>query len=755
MKSSCIIYRDGIFLLNTEHTSYVFRVTPYGHLEHVKYGSKTLPEDVPALLYKRTVPFGNIVTYDPKDPLYSLGYLPMEYGTSGRGDYREISADVSYGNDLCTLDFRYKSHKIYEGNYIPDKKLPKAYGASETLEVLLEDEVTGLEYTLVYSVYPEEDVITRRAVLSNRGKDPVHIRKLMSFSFDMIEDHLVWMTFNGAWTKEFQKTERKIEGGHYANMSRTSSSSYANPGSILRKEDTTEDSGRAWGFNLIYSGNFYASVEKSPYGTVRIMEGLSPEQLDIPLSFGESFETPEAVLTYTGQGLNTLSDQFHRFIRNHILRGNYQHELRPVLVNSWESFNTNVTESRIVSLAQSAKELGIETVVMDDGWFKGRINDQAGLGDYTPDYEKLPEGIAGLAEKIHAMGMKFGIWIEPESVSPDSDLYRAHPEYALTETGRIPVYGRNQLLLDLTNPEVREYIVREVENVISSSKADYIKWDMNRHLAGLSGKRAYDNLTGLYEILGKIAVSFPDVLIETCASGGNRFDLGMMCYSSQIWLSDDTDPVERQRIQRSASYLYPLCVMGAHVAAETSQQTLRYTPLHTRFHTAAFGSLGYEFDIRKLTEAEKEEIRNEVAFYKEYRKVFQFGRFYRLPDGQFCVSDGDVTVVGTYRQLVGAVPVQDTVYAANLQKDVQYSVKSRKIIISIEQFGNLAESIRKDMKLGPDADRIIPVQEEYACSGSALTEGFRPVSLFAGAGYSASMRLPNDFGSELYVIQKQ
>lgn len=756
--------KDGC-LLQTESTAYLLRLTDFGHLEHVHYGGKVRAEDAGALCVKRTVGYGDAVLYDPRDREYCLSVVPLEWSGTGRGDYRESPLIVRYGEARSTTDFRYVSHQIAEGDLPMRAGLPQSYGAEETLAITLQDEAAALELRLYYAVYPAEDVISRRAVLANLGSDAVSIRKFMSFCMDLSEGNLEALQFSGSWAHEMNPVVRKVRGTLTHGSRAGFSSSLANPGWILMQENATEDSGKAWGMNLVYSGNHYSSVSSSFAGTVRVMQGIQPEGFQWDLGPGEQFETPEEILTYSGRGLAGISDHFQDFVNAHIVRGSWRNRERPVLVNSWEAFSFSYNQKKLISLAKAGKELGAELFVLDDGWFAGRKDDTAGLGDYEPDRKKLPQGVRGLSDRIHQLGMKFGIWVEPEAVNPDSELYRAHPEWALEEEGRKAVYGRNELLLDLSKEEVREYIVEKMSGLIRQG-VDYVKWDMNRQLAGITGEHAHRYILGLYEVLGRIFEG-SDVLLETCSSGGNRFDLGMLCFSPQIWASDDTDPIERQRIQKSCSYLYPLSCIGAHVADSPSAQTLRAVPLPTRFNTAAFGVLGYELDLASLSRVDKEEIKKQIRFYKKYRKIFQYGRFRRYStsaDGreEWMASDGKTACAAVFRPRIQAAPPLEKLYADGLEEGI-YAIESVPQKLRIRTFGRLV-SYALPVRMNAEGfalsrmDRILGVddaKESYQASASALQEGIGLANVFTAAGYNAGTRIPGEYGSEMYVIRKK
>jgi alpha-galactosidase len=597
----------------------------------------------------------------------------------------------------------------------------------------------------------------------------------MSLMVDLYDERFRMLTLDGSWIKEAHLHERPVEYGITVNSSTTGASSNRhNPGFILAEGDAMQDTGRVFGFNLVYSGNHYGSAEKSEFDLVRISLGINPHCFDWTLGQNECFETPEAVMTFSGRGFNGMSQNMHAFINNHIVRGDWKNRERPVLLNNWEACFFDFNEASLLQLAKSAKELGIELFVLDDGWFGARNHDRAGLGDYTVNLKKLPHGLKGLSERIRDLGLGFGLWFEPEMVNPDSELYRAHPEYAIRHPARKPVLGRNQLVLDLCRPEVRDYIVQNVGAIIDEAQLTYVKWDMNRHIAeGYSptlqnqGEFYHRYILGLYDILGRIFGPRPHVLLESCSSGGNRFDLGMLCFSPQVWSSDDTDPIERLKIQEGLSYLYPPAAMGAHVSQTPHQQTLRDTPLSTRFHAACFGCLGYELDLKYLTPEEKKDVAEQITFYKEYRRVFQYGAFSRLKTyktnkviWQSVAEDQKTAVTGFFQTLASAAESGDRLTVAGLTEGM-YKVRTRPQRLYLERFGGLVNHILP-VKLNPNglvlhtANKLKSLDncvEEYVCSDAALGAGIPLSNQFSGTGYNENVRMLGDFGSDLYITE--
>ncbi len=771
---------DKLFRLTTNETSYWFRVTDFGHLEHIHYGERLGAQDPEGLLLKRTALYGSSVVYDPSDPTYCLDNICLEWSGIGRGDYRHSPAEIKMPDGTFTCDFLYKSHRILKG-FVEMETLPCSYGEEsdcDTLEITMLDESNNVELLLYYTVYAQTDVITRRAVLINRNDKPLVIRRLMSMSLDMPDRGFKLITFDGGWIKEAHKHERALQYGIYVNSSTTGASSNRhNPGFLLAESCAGEQHGRVYGFNLVYSGNHYSAIELSNQDIVRVQTGINPHCFEWTLNKDEKFETPEAVMTFSSGGYNGLSAHFHNFVNNHIVRGDWKGKERPVLINNWEAYFFKFTRGRLLRLARRARRLGIELFVLDDGWFGKRNDDNAGLGDYNVNLKKLPGGMAKLADRIRRYGMGFGLWFEPEMVNEDSDLYRAHPEYAVTTPGKKPTLGRNQLVLDLCNPRVRDYIVESVSKILDEARISYVKWDMNRHISDAcspllenQGEFFHRYILGLYDMLERIFRPRPHILLESCSSGGNRFDLGMLCYSPQVWSSDDTDPVERLKIQGGLSHLYPLSTMGAHVSEAPHQQTLRSTPITTRFNVACFGCLGYEMDLKYLSRVEKKEIKEQIAFYKAHRKTLQYGRFRRLPalkankvHWQCTAADGSEAVAGFFQTQAEASEGYDILPLAGFEPHSLYSLRTRPQSLFIKRFGGLVKHILP-LSLNPEGlilrmigrfYRLTDCVESYECRGDMLNSGVRLNNQFIGSYYNELTRLLGDFGSNFYVITRK
>lgn len=772
-----ITIRETSFRFDTEHTTYLFRKTKYGHLEHIYYGNILSKGDRPdTLAQKRSIQVGGSVLYDREDDVYALDSMCLEWSDNGRGDYRQSPTEFKMPDGSFVTDFIYESHELLEGS-APMDTLPTAYGGNQTVKITLKDRAFPIFIDLYYTIFEKTDVITRRAVVRNEAKTPLSIRRIMSMSMDLPDECFQMYTLDGGWIKEANLRKRPISYGITMNSSTTgASSNYHNPAFMLAEADANEDFGNVYAFNMIYSGNHYSIVEKNERDYVRISIGINPHLFEWIVSPGEKFETPECVMSYSNEGFHGTSNHMHDFVNEHIVRGEYKKKERPVLLNNWEAHFFDFNEGKLLRLAKEAKQLGVELFVLDDGWFGERNDDHAGLGDYTVNPKKLPHGLNAFAEKIKSIGLDFGLWFEPEMVNEDSELYRHHPEYAIKLPNRNAVLGRNQLVLDLCQKEVRDYIVEQVSTILDEVDIRYVKWDMNRHIAEAFSKALQNQgefyhryILGLYEVFTRIFVPRPHILLESCSSGGNRFDLGMLTFGPQIWTSDDTDPIERLKIQTGLSYFYPQSTMGAHVSQSPHQQTLRETPLATRFHVACFGCLGYELDLKYLTPEQRKDIAEQIAFYKQYRRIFQFGRFYRILSykenkviWEVVSEDKETALTGFFQTLSTAAESSDKLKVTGLTKGM-YTVRTRPQKLYIERFGGLIKHVMP-MELNPDgviirtANRhysLKDCEETYSCSTEALAAGIPLCEQFIGTGYHEKVRMLGDFGSNLYITEKK
>lgn len=638
-----IIYceKDRTFTLQTKNTTYQMQVDRYGFLLHLYYGKKTDGCMDYLLTYYDRGFSGN--PYDAgEDRTYSMDTLPQEFPCYGNGDFRSTAFAVENADGSMSCDLRYKSHKIFDGKYNLEG-LPAVYASEEeaqTLEILMEDPVTGVKVVLLYGVLPAQDIITRSVCVKNESSGKIYLNKIESASLDFLYGDYELLTFYGRHAME-RNVQRVpvVHGTQKIGSVRGTSSHQYNPMMILAEKETTEDKGNCYAMSFVYSGCFQGEVLKDQLNQTRMMLGLQEEAFRYPLETGEMFQAPEVILSYSSEGMNRLSQNLHHCIRQHICRGKYKEEIRPILINSWEAAYFDFTGDTIYELAKAAKEVDIDMLVMDDGWFGKRDDDNSGLGDWFVNEKKLGGTLGNLIKRINDLGVKFGIWIEPEMVSEDSDLYRKHPDWALTVPGRNPVRSRNQLVLDFSRKEVVDEIYDQICKVLDQGNIEYVKWDMNRSLMDVyssvtrdQGRVLHDYVLGLYDFLERLVQRYPNLLIEGCSGGGGRFDAGMMYYTPQIWCSDNTDAIDRLRIQYGTSFGYPVSVVGSHVSAVPNHQTGRKTPLHTRGVVAMSGTFGYELNLMKLSEEEKQEIREQIAEYKSYAPIIQNGLYYRLSD---------------------------------------------------------------------------------------------------------------------------
>ena len=638
-----IIYceKDRIFTLQTKNTTYQMQVDRYGFLLHLYYGKKTDTCMDYLLTYYDRGFSGN--PYDAgEDRTYSMDTLPQEFPCYGNGGFRSTAFAVENADGSMSCDLRYKSHKIFDGKYNLEG-LPAVYASEEeaqTLEILMEDPVTGVKVVLLYGGLPAQDIITRSVSVKNESSGKIYLNKIESASLDFLYGDYEILTFYGrhAMKRNVQRVP-VVHGTQKIGSVRGTSSHQYNPMMILAEKETTEDKGNCYAMSFVYSGCFQGEVLKDQLNQTRMMLGLQEEAFRYPLEKGEMFQAPEVILSYSAQGMNQLSQNLHQCIRQHICRGKYKEQIRPVLINSWEAAYFDFTGGTIYELAKAAKEVNIDMLVMDDGWFGKRDDDNSGLGDWFVNEKKLGGTLGNLIERINDLGVTFGIWIEPEMVSEDSDLYRKHPDWALTVPGRKPVRSRNQLVLDFSRKEVVDEIYDQICKVLDQGNIEYVKWDMNRSLMDIysaatkdQGRVLHDYVLGLYDFLERLVQRYPNLLIEGCSGGGGRFDAGMMYYTPQIWCSDNTDAIDRLKIQYGTSFGYPVSVVGSHVSAVPNHQTGRKTPLHTRGVVAMSGTFGYELDLMNLSEEEKQEIRDQIAEYKNYAPIIQNGLYYRLSD---------------------------------------------------------------------------------------------------------------------------
>ena len=633
--------RAGFFTLQTEHSTYQFMADRYGNLLHLYYGRKAAGR-MDYLLTCADHGF-SMNQYDTgADRTYSMDAQPLEFPVMGNGDFRSPMLVLCNEDGSYSSDFRYESHEIRDGKYsLPG--LPAVYAEDEeaqSLIVRLRDPATGVRAELLYGVLPGCDIITRAVRIVNDGKGTIRIRKIQSAGFDLIAGDYDLLSFYGRHAMERNVQRQRIGHGTSGFCSRRGTSSHEyNPLMIIAESEATERSGGAYAMSFVYSGSFRAEAEKDQYGMTRVQIGLSDEAFSYPVERGAVFHAPEVILSYSGEGLAKLSQQLHRCMRTHLCRGKYRDLPRPVVLNSWEALFMDFDGGRIVELAREGAALGMDLLVLDDGWFGERNDDNCALGDWTVNEAKLGFSLGELIRRVREQGMRFGIWIEPEGVSENSKLYRSHPDYVLRIPGRNPVRGRNQLLLDFSRQEVADLIFDSICAVLDQGPVDYIKWDLNRCLSDLyspgaedQGRVAHDYMLGVYRFLEHLLERYPDLLLEGCSGGGGRFDAGMLYYAPQIWCSDNTDAIDRIRIQYGTSFGYPISSIGAHVSAVPNQLTHRVTPLKTRGIVAMTGGFGYELDPAELSAEQREEIREQIRNYHRYEALIRTGDYYRLTD---------------------------------------------------------------------------------------------------------------------------
>lgn len=619
---------NQVFHLKAGSMSYVMQIRNNKDLEHLYWGKAVK---------------GSHLDYISEGRGNSYDTLPMEYPSYGSYDFRIPAFSIQLENGSTVTELAYSNHRIYKGKPVLEG-LPATYveneNEAETLEIDLIDSLTNLKIILSYTTYEDYNVITRNARLINEGAGDLKILSALSMCVDYEKGNYEMLQLSGAWGREREIYKRKVIRGMQSIESRRGSSSHQqNPFLALMEEGATEDYGNVFGFNLVYSGSFVAGAEVDQFDSTRVFMGINSFDFSWLLKPGEAFQTPEAVLVFSGEGIGGMSREYHRLYRTRLCRGVYRDKKRPILVNNWEGTYFDFTADKIVDIAKVGSELGIELMVLDDGWFGKRNDDTCSLGDWYVNKEKLPLGLRDLSERVNRTGLKFGLWFEPEMISPDSDLYRAHPDWCIHVPGRNRTQARNQLVLDFTRDDVRDAIAGMLSDILSNNPISYVKWDFNRYLSEIGSallpaerqREASHRFTlGVYQVMDKLTSAFPEVLFEGCASGGGRFDPGMLYYMPQIWTSDNTDAVERLKIQYGTSIVYPVSSMGAHVSASPNHQVHRFTSLRTRGDVAMSGNFGYELDLTVLTPEEKEEVKIQVAEYKELSSLIQQGDMYRI-----------------------------------------------------------------------------------------------------------------------------
>ena len=723
------------FHLYNKEISYIIHILPNGHVGNLYFGKKIDPYKTYNHLFEGIYRPLAAYVYEG-DNKFSLQNTRQEYPTFGLSDFRKGAFLIKQENGSEISDFKYESHKIIEGK-LKLKGLPQTYVENKedatTLEITLLDEVIKSKLKLYFTIFEDRAVITRSASFLNLSNKSINIEKAMSFNLDLPDSNYNMIQLNGAWGRERHVYDRSIKEGTQGFYSlKGASSAEFNPFLALRRPNTDEFSGEVIGFSLVYSGNFMAEIDVDTYNQTRIMMGIHPERFSWPLNLNEEFYTPEVVIVYSDKGLNYMSQVYHSLYRECLMRGKWKNSVRPILLNSWEALSFSIDEEKIKELATNASKLGVELFVLDDGWFGKRNNDNAGLGDWTVNKEKFPNGLNEIIEYINKLGMDFGIWIEPEMVNKDSELYRSHPDWIIHDPNRKPSHTRNQYTLDFSRDEVVDHIYNQIEKLLSDYNISYVKWDMNRYItecyskdkgANLQGTVYHKYILNVYKLYDKLTTRFPNILFESCSSGGARFDPGMLYYAPQTWTSDNTDAMERIKIQYGSSLVYPLISMGSHVSESPNQQVFRETTLETRANVAYFGNLGYELDVNNLWDVEKEEIKKQIQFYKENREVFQFGEFYRIKNpynnniSAWMVKSNDekTIILGCYKLLNHANEGKERVKLFGLDKDGDYK---------------LSYPYEKEFKGDELMNVGISMNDDYFCNSG------------------------NDFSSVLYLLRK-
>lgn len=699
-----IFYNDEkkMFHLKTKNTSYIFGFYKEKVLLHLYWGKK-IEGDLPDYGYfiDENRRRRNMNGVDYPDVYLSTDSVPMEFSTFGNTDLRSPTFHARYKDGSTVTALEYLSHSIYDGKPALSG-LPATYvedsTEAQTLELVLRDALTGLEITLIYTAFEELNAITRSVKVNNKGENDIRLEKVLSASVDFNNMDYDFIHLPGHWARE-RHVERNplFTGTQIIDSAKGTSSSNHNPFFALVSKNATENCGEAYGFNLVYSGNFTAGVETDPFALSRAFIGINPFNFNFKLQPGDTFQSPEAVLVYSDNGIGGMSRIYHKLYRTRLCRGKFRDIERYVLLNNWEATYFKFDEEKIVNIAKKAAEVGIELLVLDDGWFGKRNNDHSSLGDWYVNTEKLPGGLTSLAKKVNDLGMKFGLWFEPEMISPDSDCYRAHPDWCIHVKDRYRSEGRNQLVLDLSREDVCDYIIDCISEHLSAANIEYVKWDYNRYMTNVGsallepdrqGEFYHRYMLGLYRVLETLVTRFPNVLFESCSSGGARFDAGMLYYMPQTWTSDDSDAVERVFIQNGTSFCYPYCTMGAHVSAVPNHQVHRVTPISARGHVAMPGQFGYELDLNKLQDYEIEAVKQQIKDYKAYGEVFHKGDLYRLTEAdnrdfavnEFVSEDGNTVIVTLF--CVKATP-NDVVHHIKLQ-GLQHGATYKRVDTDIE-----------------------------------------------------------------------
>lgn len=685
----------NVFHLNTNNTSYIFQITDYGDLEHFYYGEKiNFSENYDSMKQKRSMLLVSSL-YPDGDVSYGIDDMNFEYSFFGRGDMNEPACLIR--NEKDYLSFKYDGYEIFES--LPDEMfVAHSIGADSCLKIILKEETSNVFVNLYFAVYENSDVITRWAQVDcQEGK--VVVDKIMSAQLDFARNDLKLLTFDGAWSRERYKSERLLTQGKHINDSLSGASSARhNPFVIVAEKNADNHKGECFASNLIYSGNHCEMAEVSPYGNTRFLSGIGQTPFQWELCKGEKFVTPECVLSYSNRGYNGVSQNMHSFVNEHILRGYWKNLKKPVLANSWETMTFDLSDKKIRAFAEKTKEIGADLLVVDDGWFSKRNDDTTSLGDWFVEKDKFPDGLKKTADYVRELGLMFGLWFEPEMISRKSKLFQEHPDWALYQSGRTQIVGRNQYILDLSRQEVQDYIVKCLSDRIDEIGIDYIKWDFNRLFSDLHSEITkpaqllHSYVIGLYKVMDRLTQKYPKVLFELCASGGTRFDLGMLCFMPVGWVSDNTDVMSRVMIQEGTSYGYPLSVMCNHISDCPNFHTKRVTAVSDRFNTASFGVMGFQYDLLKKTDKELQQIADLVKKYRDVQPIITDGTYYRLIDGfdsndnswMVVSKDQENAIVFYFQKLFVPVSTTPRLKLDGLNENFNYSVEDINMVSSGE-----------------------------------------------------------------------
>ena len=769
-----VLTNDKVFVLNTKDLSYIFHVDETGLLLHDYFGQRVSLNDfdVKPFSQKLSVAKGTTVIYkEDVNPNLCMDYTLLEFSFPHKGDYRATPILLKNEKNGYVFDFQYDSYTLNKEIKL-ESALPTPHDADDELIIHLVDKLSNVRVDIRFLTFVDSNVIARNMEIVNEGDAPIEVLKALSLQLDTFNNNYKVTHFTGGWASEMHEDDALIVSGKIVHESLTGFSSHkTNPLFVVRTTGSSLEHGEVMIFNLMYSGNHINEIELNTYGILRISSGISPFCFDFKLNKGEKFETPYAVMTYSHHGINNARINMHNFVNNHVVNPEFKEVVRPVVINNWEGTGFKFKEARLLKLAKDAKKYGAELFVLDDGWFSTRNDDTQGLGDYDVNKKKLPHDLSGLAKRINKIGMQFGLWFEPESINEKSKLYELHPDWVIKNEASKPSLGRHQMLLDLSRKEVQDYIIENVSSILNNANIEYVKWDMNRHMSDIpsiknNGEFYHLYILGLYRVMKELTNRFPKVLWEGCASGGNRFDLGILTYFPQIWASDNTDALERTRIQYNYSYGYPLSTISNHVSSTPNQQTLRETSINTRFSVAMFGVLGYELLFSELNAFDKNRASVLIETYKKRREIFQFGEFRALESNDnsirwMVLSKDRKHAVVSVNYILQEINPKETFITVPHLAEGRYIVKSLGIEHDIREFGNSINSmtpfyvnpkgglvafLAKFIKMPADIDI-------YETDNVALdSNGIKLNPQWCASGINENVRVMRDFSSRFYVI---